>query len=92
MRRLADSTGPGVVGIFLGLLLVFYAGLVWFGLNAHGVGQAIDLPLYTALEVSAALFCLARPLLRPDNRGAWLAVGLAARVVTAAPLHVGGRL
>jgi two-component system, cell cycle response regulator len=87
MRRLADSIGPGIVGIFLGLLMVFYAGLVWFGLNADGLGQVIDVPLYSALEVSAALFCLARPLLRPDNRATWLAVGLGIACFTAGDLY-----
>jgi two-component system, cell cycle response regulator len=76
MRLYAPIVGPRGVGAFLGLLLVLYAGLVSFGLNRHGVGEAIDVPLYTALEVAAALFCLSRPLLRPDNRLAWLAVGL----------------
>jgi two-component system cell cycle response regulator len=55
---------------------VVYAGLVGFGLNHYEVGQAIDTPLYTALEFAAALFCLARALLRPDNRLTWLMVGL----------------
>ncbi|HEV2713409.1 MAG TPA: HD domain-containing phosphohydrolase [Gaiellaceae bacterium] len=87
MRRLTESISPGIVGIFLGALMAFYAGLVWFGLNADGFGQAIDVPLYTALEVSAALFCLARPLLRPDNRGAWLAVGLGIACFTAGDLY-----
>jgi two-component system, cell cycle response regulator len=76
MRLFVPSIGPRSVGTFLGLLMVLYTGMVAFGLNQDGVGQMIDVPLYTALEVAAALFCLARPLLRPDNRLAWLAVGL----------------
>ena len=76
MRRHASIVGPREIGAFLGLLLVLYAAVVAFGLNQDGLGQAIDVPLYTALEVAVALFCLARPLLRPDNRLAWLAVGL----------------
>jgi two-component system, cell cycle response regulator len=76
MRLSARVIGPRAVGVFLGLLMVLYGGLVAFGLNQDGVGQAIDVPLYTALEYAAALFCLSRVLLRRENRAAWLAVGL----------------
>lgn len=76
MRQIAPAIGSRTVGIFLGLLMALYAGLVLSGLNRDGVGQAIDVPLYTALEIAAALFCLTRPLLRRNDRGAWLAVGL----------------
>jgi diguanylate cyclase (GGDEF)-like protein len=76
MRHSATFTGPRAVGIFLASLLTLYAGMVGFGLNDGGLGQVIDVPLYTALEFAAAAFCLARPLVNPTNRGAWLAVGL----------------
>jgi two-component system, cell cycle response regulator len=76
MRRFAPFIGPRTVGTFLALLMVLYTGLVAFHLNDGGIGQAIDVPLYTALEYAAALFCLSRVLVRSDNRGAWLAVGL----------------
>ena len=76
MRRSATFIGPRTVGIFLASLLALYAGMVGFGLNDGGLGQMIDVPLYTALEFAAAAFCLARPLVRPTNRGPWLAVGL----------------
>jgi two-component system cell cycle response regulator len=76
MRRSATINGPRTVGIFLASLMALYAGLVGFGLNDSGLGQLIDVPLYTALEFAAAAFCLTRPLVRPTNRGPWLAVGL----------------
>jgi two-component system, cell cycle response regulator len=76
MRRFVPITGPGLVGTFLGLLMALYAGLVAFRANDDGLGELLDVPLYTALEVSAAVFCLARAAIRRDNRLAWLAVGL----------------
>jgi diguanylate cyclase (GGDEF)-like protein len=76
MRHSATFNGPRAVGIFLASLLALYAGMVGFGLNDGGLGQVIDVPLYTALEFAAAAFCLARPLVNPTNRGPWLAVGL----------------
>jgi two-component system, cell cycle response regulator len=76
MRRFVPSTGPGVAGTLLGLLVVLYAGLVGFGLNDTGFGGHLDTPLYTVLEFAAALFCLSRAVARRENRLAWLAVGL----------------
>jgi two-component system cell cycle response regulator len=76
MRRLATLNGPRIVGIVLACLMALYAGMVGFGLNHGGLGQMIDVPLYTALEFAAAAFCLARVVMRPTNRGPWLAVGL----------------
>jgi diguanylate cyclase (GGDEF)-like protein len=76
MRLFVLSIGPRAVGTFLVLLLGLYAGMVAFGLNQDGLGQTIDVPLYTALEFAAALFCLSRPLFRQDNRLPWICVGL----------------
>jgi two-component system cell cycle response regulator len=56
--------------------MVFYAALVTLGWAETSLGAAIDVPLYTALELGAAAFCLARVLVRPSNRVAWLAIGL----------------
>src|SRR5215210_157365 len=74
--RLSSILTPRVFGGLLGSLLVVYAALCAFRLNDGGIGAAIDVPLYTALELGAAAFCLARPLLHRENRAAWLAVGL----------------
>jgi diguanylate cyclase (GGDEF)-like protein len=87
MRQFVNPFSPRDVGILLGLSLAVYAVLAGFELNADGIGAAIDVPLYTALEIGAALFCLARPLLRPDNRLAWLAVGLGIAFFTAGDLY-----
>ena len=76
MRQFVNPFSPRLVGILLGLSLAVYAGIAGFGLNKDGLGAAIDVPLYTALEIAAALFCLARPLVRRENWEAWLAVGL----------------
>jgi len=87
MRQFANPFNPGLAGILLGLSLAVYVGLAGFGLNADGLGAAIDIPLYTALELGAALFCLSRPLVRPNNRLAWLAVGLGIASFTAGDLY-----
>jgi diguanylate cyclase (GGDEF)-like protein len=87
MRQFVNPFSPRLAGILLGLSLAVYAGLAGFGLNADGLGAAIDVPLYTALEIGAALFCLARPLVRADNRLAWLAVGLGIASFTAGDLY-----
>ena len=76
MRRYGDIFSPRLFGFLLASLFVAYAGLVGFGLNRYDLGQAIDTPLYTALEFGAALFCLARAVFRPNNRLTWLTVGL----------------
>jgi two-component system, cell cycle response regulator len=76
MRRYGDIFSPRLIGFLLASLFVAYAGLVGFGLNRYDLGQAIDTPLYTALEFGAALFCLARAVFRPNNRLTWLTVGL----------------
>jgi diguanylate cyclase (GGDEF)-like protein len=87
MRRLAPFIGPRTVGSALALLMVLYAGLVAFGLNDSGLGQLVDVPLYTGLEIAAALFCLARPVLRPNNRLPWIAVGLGIASFTAGDIY-----
>jgi two-component system, cell cycle response regulator len=76
MRRLHNILSPGLFGSLLVTLMGVYASICLLGLTKHGIGAAIDVPLYTALEIGAALFCLARPIVNPHNRAAWLAVGL----------------
>jgi diguanylate cyclase (GGDEF)-like protein len=76
MRRLDDILSPRLFGSLLAILMGVYASICLFGLTEHGIGAAIDVPLYTALEIGAALFCLARPIVNPHNRAAWIAVGL----------------
>src|SRR5215210_3370580 len=81
--RLSSILTPRVFGGLLGSLLVGYAAMCAFRLNDGGIGAALDVPLYTALEVGAAAFCLARPLLHREMRAAWLAVGLGIASFTA---------
>ncbi len=76
MRHFQAFVNPRSIGTLLGLLVVFYTALVGLSLNDHGLGQAIDVPLYLALQFAAATFCLARAFLRPGDRGVWIAVGL----------------
>ena len=76
MRRLDDILSPRLFGILLASLLGVYALIAGLGLSEHSLGGAISVPLYTALEIGAALFCLARPIVNPHNRLAWIAVGL----------------
>jgi diguanylate cyclase (GGDEF)-like protein len=76
MRRLPNILSPRLFGVLLATLLGVYASICLFGLTKHGIGAAIDVPLYTALEIGAALFCLTRPIVNPQNRAAWIAVGL----------------
>jgi two-component system, cell cycle response regulator len=76
MRSLPAFISARTVGGLLAFAMVLYTVLVAFGFNDDGVGALVDVPLYTALEFSAALFCLARAVLRPNDRWAWLAVGL----------------
>ncbi|HEY6584096.1 MAG TPA: diguanylate cyclase [Gaiellaceae bacterium] len=76
MRRLDDILSPRLFGSLLAILMGVYASICLFGLTQHGIGAAIDVPLYTALEIGAALFCLARPIVNPHNRAAWIAVGV----------------
>jgi two-component system cell cycle response regulator len=47
-----------------------------FGLGGHH-GRLLDTWLYDLLELTAALGCLARPLVARGERAAWLALGLA---------------
>jgi two-component system, cell cycle response regulator len=75
MRRLDDILSPRLFGSLLVTLMGVYASICLLGLTKHGIGAAIDVPLYTALEVGAALFCLARPIVNPHNRAAWIAIG-----------------
>jgi diguanylate cyclase (GGDEF)-like protein len=76
MRRLQNILSPGLVGSLLASLLGVYALICLLGLTKHGIGAAIDVPLYTALEFGAALFCLTRPIVSSQNRAAWIAIGL----------------
>jgi diguanylate cyclase (GGDEF)-like protein len=76
MRQISAFINPRTVGTLLAALTALYAGIVAFSLNDSGLWQTIDVPMYTALEYAAALFCLARAVLRPENRGIWLAIGL----------------
>jgi two-component system cell cycle response regulator len=76
MRPFGTQSIPRLVGIVLGLGLAAYAAMAGFGLNEDGLGATIDVPLYSALEVAAALFCLARAMVIRESRAAWLAVGL----------------
>jgi diguanylate cyclase (GGDEF)-like protein len=76
MRRLPNILSPRLFGVLLATLLGVYASICLFGLTKHGIGAAIDVPLYTTLEIGAALFCLTRPIVNPQNRAAWIAVGL----------------
>ena len=76
MRRLDDILSPRLFGILLASLLGVYALIAGLGLSEHSLGGAISVPLYTALEIGAALFCLARPIVNPHNRLAWIAVAL----------------
>jgi diguanylate cyclase (GGDEF)-like protein len=76
MRRLPNILSPRLFGYLLATLLGVYASICLFGLSDHGIGAAISVPLYTALELGAALFCLTRPIVNAQNRAAWIAVGL----------------
>src|SRR5262245_1667872 len=76
MRRLDDILSPRLFGILLASLLGVYAFIAGFGLSDDGIGGAISVPLYTALEFGAALFCLTRPIVNPHNRLAWIAIGV----------------
>ena len=76
MRHFVNHLNPRVIGALLGSLLVTYGVMAGFRLNGDGIGALIDTPLYLGLEVAAALFCLARPIFRRNDRAAWLAIGL----------------
>ena len=76
MRQFVNPTfAPRAVALALVAGLATYAFLAGFRLNGDGLGAAIDTPLYHALEIAAAAFCLTRALLYSENRLAWLAVG-----------------
>jgi two-component system cell cycle response regulator len=80
MRRLQDLLSPGLFGTLVGALAVLYTAMLAFGLNEDGLGRALDTPVYYGLLAAAALYCLARPLLRSSKRMAWLAMGLGVTV------------
>jgi diguanylate cyclase len=78
---------PRVVGLALGVFVAVYAAMAVFGLNKDGFGAAIDAPFYVGLELAAAAFCLARPLLYREHSLAWIAVGLGIASFAAGDLY-----
>src|SRR5262245_34475559 len=76
MRHITTNLTPRFFGALLGALLALYAFITGFGLVDHGIGELISVPLYSALEIGAALFCLAAAVFRREHRAAWAAIGL----------------
>ena len=75
MRLSKNILGPGLVVGLLASLMGAYAAMAALGLYTDGIGSVIDVPLYTALEFSAAIFCLARAFVPGVERAPWLAIG-----------------
>jgi diguanylate cyclase (GGDEF)-like protein len=87
MRHISTSLTPRLFGTLLGALLGLYAFITGFGLVHHGLGSLIDVPLYSGLEVGAALFCLAAAVVRSEHRGAWAAIGLGIAAFAAGDMY-----
>ena len=69
---LSASSGASVA--LLGAV-VAYVALLLTDVGGGGYDQVRDVVFYNGLLVAAAVFCLARPLRRPDARLAWTLVG-----------------
>jgi hypothetical protein len=56
--------------------VALYVALLVTDVGGSGYDQVRDVFFYNGLLVAAALFCLARPLFRPDSRLPWALIGV----------------
>ena len=69
-------SGPATASALLLASVALYVAMLVTNLGGGDYDQARDVVFYNGMLVAAALFCLARPLFRPDARLAWTLVGI----------------
>ncbi|HEY7708256.1 MAG TPA: HD domain-containing phosphohydrolase [Gaiellaceae bacterium] len=67
---------PSWASLALLAAVALYVALLLLDVGGSGYDQVRDVFFYNGLLVAAALFCLARPLSRPDARLPWALIGI----------------